>query len=270
MNLETRVALVTGAASGIGRATVEGLALAGATVYALDRNGDRLADAFDGQAGVRPLVVDVSDSAAVNAAVTRIESEVGRLDILVNGAGINAPTPEANQALIDANIRMLDALKQGEPPANTFIEGTSDEDFLRVMQVNLFSQFYCIRAAVPLMKRSGGGSIVNISSSAALVGVQMPLYYPASKAGVLGLTRAAASELAPHRIRVNAVCPGAVDTPLLHQQPQEVVDFLVSMQPIRRTATPEELAQTILFLTDDARSSYYTGQTISPNGGLHM
>lgn len=269
MNAQAKVALVTGAASGIGHATVRALADAGVTVHALDRDAARLAG-FDGDARIHARAVDVSDSAAINAALAEVEARSGRLDILVNAAGINAPTAEANQSLIDANVRMLDGLKQGRAPANTFIEDTSDADFLRVMQVNLFSQFYCIRAAVPLMKRTGGGSIVNISSAAALVGVQMPLYYPASKAGVLGLTRGAAAELAPYGIRVNAVCPGAVDTPLMHQQPQEVVDFLVSMQPIRRMATPDELAQTILFLTDDARSGYYTGQTISPNGGLHM
>lgn len=270
MNAQQKVALVTGAASRIGHATVRALADTGITVHALDRDAARLADGFDSLAQVHTHAVDVSDSAAVNAALAEVEARSGRLDILVNAAGINAPTAEANQAMVDANIRMLDGLKQGKPPANTFIEDTSDEDFLRVMQVNLFSQFYCIRAAAPLMKRTGGGSIVNISSAAALVGVQMPLYYPASKAGVLGLTRAAAAELAPHNIRVNAVCPGAVDTPLMHQQPREVVDFLISMQPIRRMATPDELAQTILFLTDDARSGFYTGQTISPNGGLHM
>lgn len=270
MNLKTRVALVTGGASGIGEATVRQLAEAGAAVYALDRDAGRLERAFDGVAGVRPMAVDVSDSAAVNAAFAQVGEERGRLDILVNGAGINAPTAEANAALVDANVRMLAALRAGERPRITFLEETSDEDFLKVLQVNLFSQFYCIRAAAPLMKRTGGGSIVNISSVAALVGVPMPLYYPASKAGVLGLTRGAAAELAPFNIRVNAVCPGAVDTPLMHQQPPEVVDFLVSMQPIRRMADPDELARTILFLADETRSGYYTGQTISPNGGMHM
>lgn len=270
MPFEAKVALVTGGASGIGGATVRQLAEAGATVYALDRDGARLATEFADRPGVIPLAVDISDSAAVNAAFARVGEERGRLDILVNGAGINAPTAESNAALVAANVRMLEALHAGERPRITFIEETSDEDFLQVMRVNLFSQFYCLRAGVPLMKRAGGGAIVNISSVAALVGVTMPLYYPASKAGVLGLTRAAAAELAPFNIRVNAVCPGAVDTPLMHQQPREVVDFLVSMQPIRRMADPEELARTILFLADETRSGYYTGQTISPNGGMHM
>lgn len=270
MALEAKVALVTGGASGIGRAVARQLAEAGAVVYALDLNEASLASAFGDTPGVTTLAVDVSDSTTVNAAFAEVDAAHGRLDILVNGAGINAPTAEANQVLIDANLRTLEAVRAGTRPRFSFIEETSDEDFLKVMQVNLFSQFYCIRAASPLMKRAGGGSIVNISSAAALVGVPMPPYYPASKAGVLGLTRSAAAELAPYNIRVNAICPGAVDTPLMHQQPKEVVDFLVAMQPIQRMADPAELARTILFFADDERSGYYTGQTISPNGGLHM
>jgi NAD(P)-dependent dehydrogenase (short-subunit alcohol dehydrogenase family) len=270
MDFNGKVAVVTGGASGIGKATVEQLAAKGAIVYALDLSADRLTEAYADAETIHSIAVDVSDSAAVNAAFAQVEADHKRLDILVNAAGINAPTAEANQMLVDANLQTLDALKNGRVPTFKFIEGTSDEDFDKVMQVNLYSQFYCIRAAVPLLKTTGGGSIVNISSAAAQVGVSMPLYYPSSKAGVLGLTRGAASELAPYKIRVNAICPGAVDTPLMHQQPQEVVDFLVSMQPIRRMATPDELARTVLFLVDEEQSNYYTGQTISPNGGLYM
>lgn len=270
MSFKTKVALVTGAASGIGYDTAEKLAERGARVYALDRDGDRLHAAFAGNQAIVTMAVDVSDSAAINAAFARLQQNEGRLDILVNAAGINAPTPAANQSLIDANMATLNAIKNGTRPTFDFIEQTSDEDFLKVMQVNLFSQFYCLRAAVPLMKATGGGAVVNISSVAALIGVSMPLYYPASKAGVLGMTRGAAAELAPFNIRVNAICPGGVDTPLMHQQPKEMVDFLTAMQPIQRLASPQELAESILFLADDARGAYYTGQTLSPCGGVHM
>jgi len=268
--LKDRVAFVTGAASGIGRATVRLFQSEGARVVATDLNRDRLEECFAGLAGVTTIPLDVSDSAAVREAFGRVDRDYGRLDILVNAAGINAPTPETNRALIDANIRALEAMKRGETPRFDFLEDTTDEDFRRTLEVNLFSQFYTLRSAVPIMKRTGGGSVVNIASVAALVGVAMPLYYPASKAGVLGLTRAAAAELAPYNIRVNAIAPGGVDTPLMHQQPDEVVQFLVSLQKIQRLASPEELARTILFLADEETGGFYTGQTISPNGGIYM
>nr|WP_319249119.1 SDR family NAD(P)-dependent oxidoreductase [uncultured Celeribacter sp.] len=270
MALHDRVAVITGGASGIGRATARLFTQQGARVYLLDRDQGRLDEAVEAGEATRGMTLDIADSTDVSACIDDIAKAEGRLDILVNGAGINAPNAEANQALIDANVATLAALREGRQPQHEFIEKTTDEEFRRVLEVNLFSQFYCIRAAVPHMKASGGGAIVNISSAAALTGVTMPLYYPASKAGVLGMTRAAAAELASFNIRVNAIAPGGVDTPLMHQQPKEVVEFLVGMQPIRRLAQPEELARTVAFLSDDEASGFYTGQTISPNGGLHM
>jgi 3-oxoacyl-[acyl-carrier protein] reductase len=269
MTLQDKVAVVTGAASGIGRATVRLLADEGARVVALDVAEQRLKEAIDGVARATAIPTDVSDSAAVRAAFEQVDREHGRLQILVNGAGVDAPTPEAVQRLVDTGMRALEAIKTGQPPAFDYLDDTSDEDFRRVMEINLFSQFYCLRAAAPLLKRSGGGSVVNISSAAALVGVAMPLYYPASKAGVLGLTRAAAAELAPYNIRVNAIAPGSVDTPLMQRYPAEFIGFLTAMQPIKRLASPEELARTILFLAGD-EGGFYTGQTFEPNGGMHM
>lgn len=270
MSLENKVAFVTGAASGIGRATVDLLTARGAHTVAVGRNKETLERAFEGQENVTVIALDVSDSAAVKAAFEQVDHVHGRLDVLVNSAGVNAPTPEANQLIVDANLKALDDMRNGRMPRFDFLEDTTDDDFRRVMEVNLFSQFYTIRSAAPLLKRTGGGSIVNISSVAALAGVAMPLYYPASKAGLLGLTRAAASELAPYNIRVNVVAPGSVDTPLMRQQPEEVVQFLVGTQKIPRLASPRELAETIVFLADDETGGFYTGQTISPNAGIHM
>ena len=270
MELQGKVAVITGAGSGIGAATVRRLINKGVFVFAADISNDRLNQEFSNTENVETIALDVSDSKAVNALFQRVNEKFGRLDMLLNGAGINAPTPESNQKMVDTNVAAVAAIKRGEVPKFDFIEDTSDEDFRRVMEINLFSQFYCIRAAVPLMKANGGGAIVNISSVAALTAPAMPLYYPASKAGVLGLTRGASAELAPYNIRVNAVAPAGVDTPLLREQPPEVVEFLLSSQPIKRAAKPDELARTIVFLLNEKESGFYTGQTISPNGGTHV
>ncbi|WP_092808258.1 SDR family NAD(P)-dependent oxidoreductase [Rhodococcus globerulus] len=269
MKLAGKIAFITGAGSGIGAATARLFAAQGATVIGADISEDNLKEVFVDIDNGEGIAMDVSDSAQVKDAFAAVESRYGALHVLVNAAGINAPTREENQRLVDINVQMFEAGKRGERLHPDFLSGVTDEHFDRVLAVNLKGPFYTIREAAPIMKRSGGGSIVNISSVSALVGTPMPLYYPASKAGVLGMTRAAAGELAPHNIRVNAVAPGAVDTPLLHAQPDEIVDSIASVQLIASLAKPEDLAATMLFLASDD-STYYTGQTLSPSGGLYM
>jgi 3-oxoacyl-[acyl-carrier protein] reductase len=260
--LDGRVAFVTGAASGIGAASARLFAQEGASVIAADIS-EKVLGEYEGAERIRGLVLDVSDSSAVNDAFRGVADEFGRLDILLNGAGIAGLAPDQDE--------QRPALNLGTDPADRpdLISMTTDKAFARVLAVNLCGPFYTLRAALPLLKAAGGGSVINISSVAALIGAAMPPPYPASKAGVLGLTRAAAMELAPHNIRVNAVAPGAVDTPMLHLAPPEVVAQLIDMQPIKRAAPPDEIAQTMLFLASDA-GAYYTGQVFSPSGGLHM
>ncbi|GAA3884275.1 SDR family oxidoreductase [Leifsonia kafniensis] len=270
MKLEGKVAFITGAASGIGLATAKLFAAEGASVVGVDLSADALAREFDLIPGSLGIALDIANSAEVDAAFVKLDKAFGRLDIVINAAGINAPNRAANEALIEANVASFHAARSGESFDPNFIGSTTDDDFRRVLEVNLFGQFYVIRAATPLLKRGGvGGAIVNISSAAALVGVPMPLYYPASKAGVLGMTRGAAAELAPFNIRVNAIAPAGVDTPLLRQQPEDFNEALISMQPLRRAAQPAEIAETLLFLSSDS-GSFYTGQTLEPNGGIHM
>lgn len=269
MNFEGKVAFITGAASGIGLATAKAFSEAGASVVGVDLSADSLAREFNAIPRSMGIALDISDSAAVNDAFLKLDAEFGRLDAVINAAGVNAPTKSANEKMVETNVRAFHAARNGEAFFAEYLSDTSDEDFRRVMEVNLFGQFYVIRAAAPLLKKTGGGAIVNVSSAAALVGVTMPLYYPASKAGILGLTRGAASELAPFNIRVNAIAPGAVDTPLFRQQPEDFNEGLIAMQPLRRIAQPGEIAQTLLFLASD-EGSYYTGQTISPSGGIYM
>jgi 3-oxoacyl-[acyl-carrier protein] reductase len=269
MNLDGKVAFITGAASGIGLATAQAFAAAGASVVGADLSEEGLAREFSKIEGSLAIALDVTDSAAVNDAFAKLDAEFGRLDVVINAAGVNAPNKAANDKLVESNVRSFQAAQSGEEYFPDFLGDISDEDFRRVLEINLFGPFYVMRASAPLLKRTGGGAIVNVSSSAALLGVPMPLYYPASKAGVLGMTRGAAAELAPFNIRVNAIAPGAVDTPLFRQQPEEITNMLIGMQPIKRPATPEEIAETLLFLASDS-GAYYTGQTLSPSGGLHM
>jgi len=268
MKLEGKVAFITGAASGIGAATVDLFVEEGATVIAADLSMAKLSAKFNGPR-IECVELDVSNSQLVNTVFADINEKYGKLDILINAAGINAPTKEANDKLVRANISAFEAAARGERFLPAFLEDTTDEEFAQVLAVNLAGTFYCLRAAAPLMKKAGGGSVVNISSVAALVGVPMPLYYPASKAAVLGMTRSAAGELAPYNIRVNAVAPGAVDTPLLSSQPPEIMEKIIAMQPIPRAAQPSEIAQTLLFLASED-GAYYTGQTLCPSGGIYM
>ena len=135
-----------------------------------------------------------------------------------------------------------------------------------MMKINVNGTFFAIRAAAPLLKAAGGGAIVNFASVAGQVALPMPAYYPASKAAVVGMTRSVAGELAPFNIRVNALAPAGINTALLTQSGEDHVQALLSMQPLKRLAEPEEIAETLVFLASDA-GAHYTGQIFSPSGG---
>ncbi|WP_217238029.1 SDR family NAD(P)-dependent oxidoreductase [Streptomyces sp. AC555_RSS877] len=242
--LRGKAALVTGAASGIGLATVRRFVAEGARVVAVDLDAGRTAEAVAGCDGVVPVGADIRDSGQVDAAYERALAEFGRLDVAVNAAGISG--------------------------AQADICDLTDEDFADVIAVNLAGTFYSVRAAVRLMRRNSpsGGCVVNVSSVGALANFPLPAMYPASKAGVLGMTRAVAALVATDGIRVNAVAPGATDTGMLPQD-QQLRRAVVELGVLRRAASPEEIAHTILFLAGD-ESAFYTGQTLSPNGGYVM
>jgi 3-oxoacyl-[acyl-carrier protein] reductase len=258
-----RVALVTGAASGIGRATALRLAREGAAVAALDRNEAGLAATrSELQAlGAKALTwrCDVSSSAEVGEACAAVERDLGPVDVLANVAGI--PDTAGGHG----------------------IEEIGDERWARVLAVNLSGPFYLSRALLPGMAARGRGAVVNVSSLAGRSkSANAGAAYSASKAGLLGLTRHLAFDYGPRGVRVNAICPGGVDTPMIRAAgPDKAPDPAEAerrrartaayqyFMPIRRLSTPEEQAAAIAFLASDD-ASYINGVSLDVNGGLFM
>jgi 3-oxoacyl-[acyl-carrier protein] reductase len=240
MKLNNKTAIVTGAGQGMGRAIVQHFVEQGATVYAIDINSDALDETVKDLGGKGHAVVcDITNEESVSALMARVEQEQGKLDILINNAGIGS---------VDA-----------------FLE-TPLETWQRVINVNLTGAFLCSREAAKLMTKAGSGSIINFSSTAAQTG-EGPCHYVASKAGMMGLTRSNARELAASGIRVNSIVPGATDTPMMAGIPKEWMDAMISAIPLGRLARPEEIAHAAAFLSSD-ESSFITGQNITVNGGM--
>lgn len=268
MKLQGRVGVVTGAASGMGKAAVDELTAQGATVYAVDLRNDALAEAFAQNDSVQQHTADVTDSARLAEIISTLEQEQGRLDILVNTAGVSTPNREKQEWVDSINHEMIQATKEGREYIPDFLSGISDDDFRRVVEINLHGTFFMIREAAALLKQTGG-SIINFASVAGLMGLPMPAYYPASKAAVVGMTKAVAAELAPYKIRVNALAPAGINTAMFAASGEEHMQALLALQPLKRVADPEEIGKTILFLASD-ESAHYTGQTFSPSGGAVM
>jgi 3-oxoacyl-[acyl-carrier protein] reductase len=256
MKLEGRVFVVTGAGSGIGRAISLRFAEEGARIAALDVRLETARETVSMLAGSDHFAcgVDVADGSSVARAFGEIDAAMGGLDGLVNNAGVDHVPDDGRKELIETGQQMIHM---------------SDEGFTRLMAINVNGVFFCSREAVRLMERDGrAGSIINMSSIAGISG-QGGVSYSASKSAVLGLTRAAAQELGRFGIRVNAICPGVIETPMTAGLPDSMLEPLIAATPLGRTGKPADVAATALFLASD-ESSFITGQWISPNGGVVM
>lgn len=246
-----KVALVTGAASGLGLAAATKFAESGASVMLADWNGDAAKSAAESLVSrglkAKSTRCDVSDDSQVEAMVSHTVAEFGRLDVAYNNAGVQNILAETADA--------------------------SRDDYDRVMAINLRGVWSCMKFELQQMKKQGNGAIVNCSSLGGLVGGAERGIYHAAKHGVLGLTKSAALEYAARGIRVNAVCPGLIQTPMVDQMISsgqgEALDAMVKMVPMARSGHPDEIADAVLWLSSSA-ASYVTGQSISVDGGFIM
>jgi 3-oxoacyl-[acyl-carrier protein] reductase len=255
MKLKGRVAWVTGGGSGLGRAISARFASEGARVAVHDvrpETAEETAAALPGSGHIA-LAGDVSDSARVAAIGAEIAAKLGRIDVLVNNAGVDRTPGDAMDQLF----------KTG-----SLTPHMSDAGWTRMLEIHLNGAFFCAREAVKAMLAQGAGAIVNMSSIAGLAGMG-PIHYATAKAGLLGFTRALAREVGARGIRVNAICPGAIDTPMTANVPAPILKGMVSSVPLGRMGTPDEIAAAALFLASD-ESSYVTGQWLSPNGGIFI
>jgi 3-oxoacyl-[acyl-carrier protein] reductase len=274
MKLADRVALVTGGGSGIGRAIAALFAEEGAHVIVNDarrESAEQTVAELKGPAGGRAIEADVADSAQVRAMFATIERELGALDVLVNNAGI-AAGPGDDRAAVSrkAEARIMEVVSgQGAQTHLDITQQLSDESWRRMLAVHLDGTFFCTREALRLMSRRNRGAIVNMSSVAALTGLEAAPHYTAAKGGILALTRAVARDVASRGIRVNAICPGYIDTPMTAPMSPLIRAAAIARTPLGRTGGPSEIAATALFLACDD-SSFMTGQWLSPNGGLFI
>jgi len=247
-DLEGKVALVTGGSSGIGRSTALAFARAGAKVAVADvavEGGEETARMIREIGGEAIFVLtDVTQSHQVEALVRKTVDTYGRLDCAFNNAGIEGAVTSTTQC--------------------------SEENWHRVMAINLTGVWLCMKHEIVQMQKQGGGAIVNTSSISGLTGLGSNPAYVSSKHGVIGLTRLAAVEYAKQGIRVNAVCPAAIATPMvkgLVDAHPDMEQFVSGMQPMGRLGTPEEVAQVVVWLCSDS-ASFVTGQALPVDGGM--
>jgi 3-oxoacyl-[acyl-carrier protein] reductase len=244
MRLKNKVSIITGAAQGIGLATALKFAQEGAIVIVCDMKADAVdaavAQCREAGAQAEGFAVNVTDRAAVDAMVAAVKEKFGRIDVLVNNAGITR----------DARLQKM-TLEQVDA----------------VIDVNLRAVFHCAQAVADTMVAQGSGSIINASSVVGIYGNFGQTNYAATKFGVIGFTKTWSRELGPKGVRVNAIAPGFIDTPILASMPDKVIEHMRNDVPMRRLGKPEEIANVYAFLASD-EASYINGTVIEVAGGL--
>lgn len=245
-NFEGKVALITGASQGIGKACAQSLAEAGAAVALGARSLEKLqavaAEIEAKGSKALPLSLDVSNADSVKAAMDAVMQNWGKIDILVNNAGITRD-----------NLLMR----------------MKPEDWEAVLKTNLEGAYYCIRAVLPFMVRARYGRIINIASVVAQAGNPGQANYIASKAGLIGLTKAVAAEVGSRNITVNAVSPGFIETAMTEKLPEAVKQKIQSLVPLGRAGKDHEIAYAVRFLASE-EAAYITGHCLNVNGGMYM
>jgi len=246
MRLEAKRAVVTGAASGIGRATAHALARAGARVFVADLDeagGEQTCQAVREAGGEADFVsLDVTDDESIAALADAVLGRGAAPDVVVNAAGWDRVEP-----FLDNSVEFME----------------------RIVRLNLLGTVKVAKAFLPAMVDAGTGAVVNVASDAGRVGSSGETVYAGAKGGIIAFTKSLAREMAPHGIRVNCVCPGPTDTPLFRSLPEKLQAALTRAIPFRRLARPEEIADAILFFASP-RSEFITGQVLSVSGGLTM
>jgi len=271
--LEHKVALLTGAGSGIGAAIARRFRDEGAVLILNDVNKAAVEAVAEDLAGIA-IVADVADSMAVNAMFDQITSEVGRLDILVNNAGISGfeHRPDLLDGFTGRAMQRAAEIASGGP-VTTHLDSTvhtSGEDWRRIQAVHVDGTFFCCRAALGLMGLQQSGSIVNMASVAGTSGMGGGPGYSAAKGAILGFTRALARDVASRNIRVNALAPGFIGgTNMTGSFSPEFCRLVVAQTPLGHLGEPDDVAWAAVYLASD-EAKFLTGQVLSPNGGMYM
>jgi 3-oxoacyl-[acyl-carrier protein] reductase len=268
--LQDKVALITGAARGLGAQIAQRFVEEGARVIINDLNLEAAA-ATAARVGGEALAADVSDSAAVARMFAKVSEITPRLDILVNNAGISGLEGRNDaDAIIGLRLEQADEIARGGP-VTTFIDATvstSDSGWRRMLGVHVDGTFYCTREALKLMNRQMSGSIINMASVMGTFGRPGSVPYSTAKAAILGFTRALAHEVAVRNIRVNSIAPGWITTDMTAPL-GELRQRIAAQTPLQRLGEPDDIAWAAVYLASD-EAKFMTGQVISPNGGWYM